>query len=119
MADAWETEYFGQTGVNGNADGDGDGASNLAEFRAGTNPTNGASAFRMLGATITGDDVRVDWSTVGGHSYVVESSAAVESNFVNLSPVISVGGTAEGATNYVNIGGATNASRYYRVRLTP
>lgn len=46
LADAWERQYFGQTGVDPSADADGDGRSNLEEFRAGTNPMD-AQALRI------------------------------------------------------------------------
>jgi hypothetical protein len=38
IADSWEMTYFGQVGVDPLADPDGDGLSNLEEFRRGTNP---------------------------------------------------------------------------------
>ena len=44
LPDWWELEYFGHlTGTDPNADPDHDGMSNLAEWIAGTNPTNAAS----------------------------------------------------------------------------
>jgi len=36
----WEEHYFGRTGVDPNADPDGDGLSNLQEYRQHTDPTN-------------------------------------------------------------------------------
>jgi hypothetical protein len=73
MADVWEQQYFGNTAVLPDEDADSDGVSNLQEFLAGTNPTNSASAFRFLGATKTNNDIRLDWTTVGGHNYVLQS----------------------------------------------
>jgi hypothetical protein len=64
----------------------------------------------------------LSWTTVGGRAYVVQSVAGqdgVTGNFANLSPVISIGGTNEGVTNYLHVGGATNPAGYYRVRLAP
>jgi len=40
LPDLWEYWYFGQTGVNPNADSDGDLLSNSAEYAWGTNPLN-------------------------------------------------------------------------------
>jgi hypothetical protein len=96
--------------------------SNLREYLAGTNPTNAASVFRVLGVVRTNNDVRLDWTTVGGHNYVVQSltNAIGSSNsFLDLSPVLSVSGANEGSTNYVHIGGATNPATFYRIRLVP
>jgi hypothetical protein len=62
----------------------------------------------------------VDWTTVGGHSYVVQTNGNLKTGaFNDLSPVISAGGTGEGRTNYVHAGAATNRANFYRVRLGP
>jgi alpha-tubulin suppressor-like RCC1 family protein len=45
---AWELQYFGQKGVNPNADPDGDGWSNWQEYLNGTNPTNADQPFLIL-----------------------------------------------------------------------
>src|SRR5205085_7734498 len=60
IADAWEAQYFGSASTNtaSNAllDSDGDGMTNLDEYRAGTNPTNAASLLNIL-FTITNANV--------------------------------------------------------------
>jgi hypothetical protein len=50
MPDEWEDFYGLLPGNSADAalDKDGDGMSNLAEFRAGTNPTSAASALMLL-----------------------------------------------------------------------
>ena len=97
--------------------------SNLQEFQAGTDPTNSKSAFRITSVTAQGNDVRVTWTTVGGLSYVVQDATTAgyaSNNFVDLSPVISMPGSGESATNYLDVGAVTNGpGRYYRVRLGP
>lgn len=40
LPDWWQLQHFGQTGVDPNADPDGDGLTNLQEFHAGTDPNN-------------------------------------------------------------------------------
>lgn len=122
LPDAWEQQYFGNINGNATTDADGDGANSWQEFLAGTNPTNSLSAFRLLSATRTNNDVRVDWTTVGGHFYMVQVSTNATSGptgpFVDLVTNF-VSGTAEGTNSYTHIGGATNKAAYYRVRLGP
>jgi lysozyme len=123
LGDAWELQYFGNLNANPNDDPDGDGASNLREYLAGTNPASAASLFKLINIVRTNDNICLDWTTSGGHSYVVQivtnATDSLTTNFVDLSPVISVGGSSEGTTNYVRIGGATNRPAFYRVRLAP
>lgn len=105
-----------------NLDADGDGQSNAAEALAGTDPLNPSSfAFQITSVVKTnGNSIRVDWTTVGGHSYVVQTNGNLASGtFSDLSLPIAVPGTAEGTTNYVHTDGATNSTRFYRVRLGP
>jgi fibronectin-binding autotransporter adhesin len=102
------------------ADNDGDGMSNLQEYLAGTNPTNSASCFGITSAVRTGNDIRLNWQAVGGKRYVVQRSTAPSAGFTDLSPVITIPGTAEMVTNYLHVGAATNwPSCFYRVRLAP
>ena len=106
-------------------DYDGDGAANLKEFLAGTEPNTAFSVFRVSQRRET-NNVRLTWTTVGGKSYRVQTNAlsangSITTNFADLSPLISVGGTDESTTNFLHVGGfATNLpARYYRVRLGP
>jgi hypothetical protein len=59
----WELHYFGQTGVDPNADPDGDGLSNLQEYQQHTDPTNPQT--RGVPDTFGTGDVGGDY-TVGG-----------------------------------------------------
>ena len=106
-----------------NLDADGDGQSNAAEALAGTDPLNPASLLRITGAIIVNDDVQVTWTTVAGHSYVLQvctnATGSVSSGFVDCSTTNSIGGTGEGTTSYTHTGGAIPAAAYYRVRLGP
>lgn len=54
LPDPWELKYFGHTGVNLNADPDGDYLSNLQEYQYGTNPNNAD----------TDGDGRTDWQEI-------------------------------------------------------
>src|SRR6185503_15204419 len=48
LDDDWEMAYFSTLTRDGSGDFDGDGASDAQEFRAGTDPTNTGSVFRVL-----------------------------------------------------------------------
>jgi hypothetical protein len=126
MPDWWEDQY----GLNKNSaadaalDSDGDGASNLNEFRAGTVPTNPNSVFRISAIQPEASNLRITWTTVGGKSYQVQTNAptadgGITTNFADFSPLISVNGSGESTTNFLHAGGFTNSVRYYRIRLGP
>jgi T5SS/PEP-CTERM-associated repeat protein len=102
------------------ADYDGDKMSNLEEYLAGTNPTNAASRLAITSLAPTNGHVRMSWSAVGGKRYVVQTNSALGAAFSDASPVITMPGTGEGVTNYLDPGAATNRpARFYRVRLAP
>jgi hypothetical protein len=102
-------------------DADGDGGSNAAEALAGTDPLNPSSMFLVTDlAKTNGNSIRVSWTTVGGHSYVVQTNGTARGGtFRDLGLPITVPGTTEGTTNYVHTNGAINGALFYRVRLGP
>ena len=108
----------GDDGAQG--DPDHDGQNNLAEYLAGTDPRSAASSFRILSATpFVGHNVRLTWTTVGGHCYVVQTATSPAARFTDCSPVLTVTGTGEGTTSYTCLGGASGDAAYYRIRLGP
>ncbi len=122
----WEDLY----GLNKNSaadaslDPDGDRASNLNEFRAGTAPNNAASVFRINALNREPGGVRISWTTVGGRSYrlqtnVLTSTGSLTTNFADLSPLIGAAGTGESVTNFLHPAAANATPRHYRVRLGP
>ena len=122
---AWQEQYFGCTNcpqAAASADPDGDGQNNLAEFLAGTSPTNSASGFRIISTARQGNDFVVTWTTAGGRTNVVQAATGgnYTTNFADISGLIILPGIGDVTTNYIDVGGATNTpSRYYRVRLSP
>ncbi|HUJ08636.1 MAG TPA: cellulase family glycosylhydrolase [Verrucomicrobiae bacterium] len=115
---SWQLTYFGSTNCAscaGNADFDGDGTSNTNEFLAGTDPTDSASAFRILSILSTGNDVVVTWQAGVGKTNALQ--AGTLTNYTDVSGPIAITVTPTNATEF---GGATNAGpRFYRIRLIP
>jgi hypothetical protein len=103
-----------------NDDTDGDGKINWHEWLCGTEPLSSPSVLRITRIAQEGTNLRVTWTTVGGHSYTLQTNAVPGVGYGNFSPTISVPGSGESATNYVHTGGATNSVKFfYRVRLEP
>lgn len=76
LPDDWQSRYWGLNPLGwpaGGADSDGDGATNLQEFLAGTNPTNRASALR-LDMVRNGQGLWLNWNTEPGFVYQVQVS---------------------------------------------
>jgi hypothetical protein len=70
LPDAWKAMY-GISDPSGDADGD--GASNLSEYLAGTNPTNASSVLRITSQTADAQGrVVIVWQSVGGTRYRVQ-----------------------------------------------
>jgi subtilisin family serine protease len=86
MSDAWETNHFGSVSPSRTAttDTDGDGMTDLQEFRAGTNPTSTASRFVIAPPVLLPDgQLRLQWAALQGRGYRVEGST----NGYHWSPV--------------------------------
>jgi hypothetical protein len=123
LPDAWESAF----GINDpNADPDGDGQDNLAEYYANTNPTNAASAFRITNAQYLPDGhFTLNWSSVGGTRYRVQYSDDISSaNFTDV--VRSIDLEMDPASyglpstqSFTDALAPTNKARFYRVRVTP
>jgi PKD repeat protein len=116
---SWQVLYFGSTtnaAAAPAADPDGDGMSNWAEFLAGTVPTNRASVLRISSIGIETNDLRITWTTGSGRTNVLQRAEVLGGTFSDLGTVL----TSGSATNYLDLGAATNASGwFYRVRLGP
>jgi hypothetical protein len=82
VSDAWERAYFGSL-LPGNAaqtDADHDGASDYAEFVAGTNPTNATSRLGFTPALAEAQDtLRLTWTSQPGRAYAIETSPDLRS----------------------------------------
>jgi hypothetical protein len=130
----WQTQYFGSTtnpAAATDADPDGDGQNNMAEFLTGTNPTNSASAFRITSITRQGSNILIGWAAVGGKTNAVEGAfpdAPEDPSYTNLfydmsGPII-ISGSGETVTNFLDDGSwwgeyANLPTRFYLIRTGP
>jgi len=119
LGDDWEMAYFGDLSRDGTGDFDGDGQSDLAEFRAGTSPTENASIFRAftLSSSNPADGLVVLWNAVPGRTYRVEYKDGIEDpNWTELPGEV-VATSATGAK--LDATTKTTAKRFYRVVASP
>ena len=86
ISDLWEQQFFGgvNAGYTGLGDTDGDGASDFAEWLAGTDPGSAASVLKLsLPEVLPNGTVHFTWPTVAGRSYRLE----VSTNLTSWQPV--------------------------------
>jgi subtilisin family serine protease len=115
LPDWWEQDFFGQlTGTNPNADPDHDGASNLAEWLAGTNPTNATSALRLTASRGTNGFV-LRWPSATGKTYRLLRGTNLATGF---NAVLQTNIAATPPTNTMNDTSiAPVGARFYRLQL--
>jgi hypothetical protein len=104
------------------ADPDGDGFTNLQEYLAGTDPLDpNSTPFRITALTCEGDDVRIAWMAGSGKTNALQAADGNGGYDTNtFADIFIVTNTVGTVTNYLDVGGATNAqARFYRVRLVP
>ena len=78
----WELRYFGDmTRAESEADPDKDGFSNLAEYIAGTDPTNPASRFAIVNTGFSPSGFFLNWNSVSGRVYSVSRSTNLLNGF--------------------------------------
>jgi uncharacterized repeat protein (TIGR01451 family) len=118
LPDPWEVRYFGLTDhPNGtpDSDADQDGASNRAEHRAGTDPTNAASRLQLT-AELSGADVWLRFTAQVGRSYRLERAASLGETAA-WEPVPEAANlTGSGAVvRVIGRGAATQPQQFYRI----
>jgi uncharacterized protein (DUF1800 family) len=73
MSDIWELIYGVPAGLDPKGDADGDGASNLQEAIAGTNPFDSNSVPKITTTTVAGTNVTVSMLSALGKQYQLQS----------------------------------------------
>ncbi len=79
-------EYYGKTAYDPSADWDGDGVSNYAEYRAGTNPFDESDRLRITAFALDTDSSLLSFEYAGGHLYAIDSSATLTNKTWAVAP---------------------------------
>jgi hypothetical protein len=112
LSDEWELANFGDLSFDGISDPDGDGASNLAEFIAGTSPKNAGSVLRLSPAT-DGARLTLTWPTVAGRRYRLRvSDSLAPASWREATEVVTGTGTA---MNFAEAAADGASERFYQV----
>ncbi len=113
LPDAWEQAHFKTLAFGASDDPDGDGASNLAEFLAGTDPSDAHSVLRISAAVSPTGARGLSWPTESGVHYRLESAA----DTVGPWGAVGVDTLGDGTKQGVEDGDGSVGSRFYRVRV--
>ncbi len=119
LPDWWEQMYFGQpAGTNPSGDADRDGASNLAEWQAGTNPTNAGSFLHLTAPPFEpANSFVIQWPSVAGKFYQLERATNLQAgfdSFVRTNIAATPPTNTESDSTFL-----PGNSRYYRLHLEP
>lgn len=121
IPDWWTLLYFGHaTGsaadkTRAQDDYDGDGMSNLAEYLAGTDPTDPRSDLKINSITPVSSGITLHFTVVAGHSYTLQYSASLSGPWQRLADVQTASATGSQAATDTTAGQRT---RFYRL-VTP
>lgn len=128
LPDAWEASH----GVSDPAaDPDHDGASNLHEYRSGTDPKDGASWLRLVGSARAAAGFQITWSSVGATRYrILTSDGDAKGGFNGVFKPLARGvseemdarpagtpGSMSFTDDYTLTGAPPHGCRYYRVSV--
>jgi hypothetical protein len=115
ISDSWRLRCFGTVSnalSAADADPDGDGASNWAEYVAGTNPLDATSIFQLQPGGSTGSSsFTLQWPSVVNKHYTVQSSSSLTSgSWTTLATNIPGNGQSMQWTD----SNGTGQARFYR-----
>lgn len=88
-------------------DNDGNNLYDLADYAVGP--------YRILSTIREGNNLRVTWLTAGGRTNRVQAAASPAGAYANVSPSIAIPGVGLATNSYLDVNGATNLNRFYRM----
>jgi len=117
LPDYWEALYFGAPlNADPNADGDGDGSFNRAEFIADTNPTNSASAFRILQTVVDESGVSLMYPSSPNRKYtLMHADTPSAPTWGNVGSQTDIPGT--GGIQTLTDPNPSGQERFYRIHV--
>lgn len=117
MGDAWEVQFsLNPVAIDSADDKDGDGADNLAEYLAGSNPSDPASVLKVSATrSPVSDGIFLQWPSVLGHQYSVHATAGLTNGGVWQALITGMPGTGGAVEFEVRPTAAT--PRFFRVRV--
>lgn len=122
LPDDWEMFYFGNLAQGATNDPDGDGQNNLAEYLAGTDPTDAADKLAIASSSRETNGVFVlPFHFAASRHYVIEYSSNLQSWSALTNPPLTYY-AAPGIARWRDDGsqtGGMSSNRFYRVRIAP
>jgi hypothetical protein len=117
IPDAWELQNFGTININPNADPDHDGVSNLQEYLAGTNPTNGTDYLHITAESFAsgGTSATLTWSSVPTRFYYIQKTPALNPLPTWFDSGLSLISPSAGSTTTRSFADINAPMRFYRV----
>lgn len=118
MPDSWMQQHFGSTVPSGNtvatADFDGDGISNIDEYRSGTNPKDATSKLTFLPPA--SQQQAISFLSQTNDLYLLEVSTNL-TVWTNAAVPVIASGTNTTVTNFTNVDG--DRLGFFRLRRIP
>jgi len=119
LPDDWERFYFGDTTQGANDDPDGDGVSNLSEYRAGTDPKVKSSVLSVTAYRREDGAAVLRFPVAPSQSIVVEQSADLNQWTPATGRLVyRAGGVAEWIEQDPTVPPGIPPQRFHRVRVT-
>ena len=118
LPDDWENFYFGNLSQGANDDPDGDGASNLAEYLAGTNPNEATSVLQIVSIESAPGGTSLRFQFAASRRYTIEYSGDLQRWSAVTDPVLTyyaTPGVAEWKDDGAQTGGL-GPTRFYRIQ---